>query len=169
MDFGRSSSEKQFGFSLLPRLTQLSDVQGNAETSCTLDGWMLPKDPSSRSTGGLCYRSSSPLGGGTSLLVTGDPLFAGSARAGAPLGTAMSPLTWLCCSDCCLEGQSFKPEPCDLNRRDFSWIPGWLEQGGWEQVNILPLSGPGAPSRWTTRWLAVHSTNTCYCEMICRL
>lgn len=47
MDFGRSSSEKQFGFSLLPRLTKLSDVQGNAEASCTLDGWMLPKDPSS--------------------------------------------------------------------------------------------------------------------------
>lgn len=70
------------------------------------------------------------LWGGMSLLVTGDPLFAGSARAGAPLGTVMSPLMWLCCSDCCLEGQSFKPEPCDLNRRDFSWIPGWSEQGG---------------------------------------
>lgn len=78
-------------------------------------------------------------GVGTSVLVTGDPWFAGSARAGAPLGTVMSPLTWLCCSDCCLEGQLFKPEPCDLNRRDFSWIPGWLEEGGWEQVNILPL------------------------------
>lgn len=101
-----------------------------------------PKDPGSSSTGGLCYCPSSPLGAGHAPPCDGDPLFAGSSRAGAPIGAAMSISAWLCCSDC-LEGQLFKPAPCDRNRRDFYWLPGWAEQGGWEQAGILPLSGSG--------------------------
>lgn len=57
----------------------------------------VPNDPGSFSVRGFYCCASSSLGG-MPVLVMGDPLFAGSARAGAAIGTVMFTLAQLGCT-----------------------------------------------------------------------